>query len=728
MQVTAAALLAALFTAGNTEVVVSPDASGVTRFAAREVAEHLGKTLGGALALSECPTPGKSHVFVGASRWAEEAGVVTNGLARDAFRLKVTRTDAYVAGVDDPSVDPVSALGKGIWPQYYERASVFGAYEFLERFAGTRFYFVGELGTVIRHRKMVSAPLTDEVVAPAFSVRRYSYRGSDWYEGPVRKAGSRELWPKQFLNAMRLRMETRHIPCCHGLNKFAYLERFSATHPEYFQLKGGKRNIDPTVKHKGHICNTSGIWEEIYQDVKAYLTGRPASSRGLPVRSSGNNGWPFNCLQGRYVDIMCQDGLTKCECEGCRSRYVDGIDWGKELIWSNTVAVANRLKAEGVPGFVTQMAYTGYRAVPETVEIPDNVMVMVAEKGPWSVHQPHILKKNNDEIAAWNRKLGRKVWLWLYMNKFAALCIDDVPTMTPKCVGEYFAQHKTDILGAYIESECEQFLYNHLNWYVFSRICWNPDVDVEAILDEYYRLMYGRAADDVKAAFGIFERKWVDEIGGNTIDTPIGPMGNPPSDVALFTEVYSPAVIDEVEKCFVEAARKVAPEQGAAPSAEARRVELMWREVASPLVKRARSFQEMIKGAAPTSGARMLGADGDVVKRRLPALEPGMDYVAKVDLKLEGVTPKAFCAANGGSTAANGGVRIVVNDGRSNVVTHPFRNVYVNSFDWVRISMPFRASKDIKAGERPSISVTLRGATGKAWADNLTIERSKASP
>ncbi|MCQ2391196.1 MAG: DUF4838 domain-containing protein [Kiritimatiellae bacterium] len=717
MQLTGMVLLAAVFTGGNAEVVVSPGASDVTHYAAREVATFLGRTLGVGLVPVEKPTPGRSHVYVGASEWATAAGVVTNGLARDAFRLKVTEKDVYIAGVDDPAVNVEKTLAQGIWRQHYARASIFGAYEFLERYVGTRFYFPGDLGTIVPHKEAVAAGETDETVAPAFTQRSYSYRESDWFEGSVRKARSKELWPRQFLHAMRLRMETEHVPCCHGLNRFCYLERFRDSHPEYFIMRNGKRFLDETVRHKGHICNTSAIWEEIYQDVKAYLSGRSAVTRGLPNGNDPrNNGWKWNCAQGKYVDIMCQDGLLPCECEGCRARYVAGIDWGKELIWSNTVAVANRLKAEGIPGYVTQMAYTGYRAVPDTVEIPDNVMVMVAEKGPWSVHQPHILKRNNDEIAAWHKKLGRQVWLWLYMNKFAALEIADVPTMTPKCVGEYFAAHKTDIFGAYIESECERFLYNHLNWYVFSRICWNRDVDVAAVLDEYYRLMYGPAAADVKRAFEIFEAKWVDEIGGRTIDTPIGPMGNPPADVPLFRKVYSPAVVAEVEKCFADAAAKCPRD-----SLEARRVALMWREIAEPLVARARAFHGLMEHAAPTGQAKVLEKDGDSVRFALGACEAGRKYRVTIDLKLENVTPNTSRAANGGSTAASGGVTLIVSDGVSGVAMHPYRNVYVDSFDWTRIAIDFTASKKIPKGRNAVVTVRLASASGKAWADNARL-------
>ena len=40
-----------------------------------------------------------------------------------------------------------------------------------------------------------------------------------------------------------------------------------------------------------------------------------------------------------------------------------------------------------------------------------------------------------------------------------------------------------------------------------------------------------------------------------------------------------------------------------------------------------------------------------------------------------------------------------------------------------RIALPFQAPPDVLKSRKPSIKVLLTGATGKAWADNLTIRR-----
>ena len=59
--------------------------------------------------------------------------------------------------------------------------------------------------------------------------------------------------------------------------------------------------------------------------------------------------------------------MFKCHCAPCQAAYAKAKDpkyWATELIWGNTKKLAERLLAEGVPGFVTQMAYGSYRGWP----------------------------------------------------------------------------------------------------------------------------------------------------------------------------------------------------------------------------------------------------------------------------------------------------------------------------------------------------------------------------
>ena len=82
-------------------------------------------------------------------------------------------------------------------------------------------------------------------------------------------------------------------------------------------------------------------------------------------------------------------------------------------------------------------------------------------------------------IMEWTKKLGRKVWIWVYICKAPAVGTDypGIPCVSPRTIGEYYGRVKPYIFGAFNEtSAVDRWLYNMLGYYVFSRICWNTSV------------------------------------------------------------------------------------------------------------------------------------------------------------------------------------------------------------------------------------------------------------
>ena len=764
-----AAALAATFLPGSTEVVVDRKASPATRFAAEELTNVLSQAFGEAVPLVTRFTKGRTAIVVGTNAWSRAAGLAPERLARDGYEIVAAGDRVYVAGCDDPKAAIQKNLREGrVLP--CERGSYFGAIGFLEDYAGARFYFPGELGTVVPRHARIEVPDCRRAVVPAYSIRKYSHTADGlWFEGVRRDS---LLHSGKALNHMRLRMGTFDIPCCHGQNKFKFLERFGRTHPEYFvMMPDGKRLLRPDVAHPGHICLTSGVWDEMYKDARSYLKGEDASVRGIPGRSPGSFAWGKNCTDGKYVDIMCQDGLIKCHCDVCKAAYNEGKDWARELIWTKTSEIANRLTAEGIPGFITQMAYTGYRSVPD-VAIPTNVLVMVAERGPWSVNEPERYKRDTDQIRAWAKKLGNKVWIWTYLCKWRMMDIRDVPNPAPRACAKYYSDLRDAIFGVYAESECDRFLYHYLDYYVTARVCWDPQTDVEALLREHHRLMFGAAADDMAAVYDIFEAKWCKEIAGKTNDTMVGPMGDPPDETTLWTKVYSPDVIADLECRFRMALNKV-PEG----SLEARRIALVGREFLAPLAKAGRKFvaesdpkmalAEAAEGKYPQllaesdfsgeardglhfgayDGAKFgLGwsLDGryrgcarydaetfvsapaslrlDSTNRvslyqsllgsrgALPAFVPGRRYRISFNVKLENVVP----------TARGGGVSVHLRDGGDAVF--PADTALAGTCGWKRHVYETRASLRWKKPKTPMFELRIFNATGTAWFDDVRFE------
>ena len=182
----AASAATVVFRPGCSEIVVETNACDTIRVAAEEARDFMGRVLGCDVPIVAAPTPSRTALFLGPSRWADAVGVTTNGLKRDGFRIRTAAKGVYVLGIDDPIVNAHRNRQRGgIWFQNFERATVFGVYDFLERFAEVRFYFPGELGTVVPRAAQIVVPPTDLIDAPVNTVRRYTIyeTGCPYFEG-----------------------------------------------------------------------------------------------------------------------------------------------------------------------------------------------------------------------------------------------------------------------------------------------------------------------------------------------------------------------------------------------------------------------------------------------------------------------------------------------------------------------------------------------------------------
>ena len=551
----------------NAEVLVAPEACPVVRFAAADLTNHLAKVFGRTVAIVTEPTAGKVQIVVGDSPWTREAGIDVAALPRDAFRLKTQADRVYVAGRDDPTSAFGEDLAKGLYPRR-EHATAFGVCEFLERYAGVRFYFPDDYGTLVPSAQSIRVPDTDETVQPQFTIRNCYISGA----GPLpdRPIGPSQA-PIKALWRLRLRENTIDIPCCHGQNRFRITERFHATHPEYFQLrKNGTRCTEtdtPKSYMRGQLCHTSKVWDIFRRET-------------IERMRKGE----------KYVDIMPQDGMSACRCANCMARYAQTNDLSlasgfcTELMWSNTVSVADAVRAAGLDGCVTQMAYGPCRNIPE-LDIPDNVKVVLAVGGPWACSRPDILDKQVAFVRDWSVKLKGKVsWIWTYpMKNYGRLMAHDVPQHAPRAFFEFYKRTAPYIDGSFVESNqgCDTIFYNYLNYYVFAKLAWQPNLDVEALLAEHNRLMFGAAAKSMARFLDRLEEIWIGKVAIPSLigETEFGPMIFAPSEGTIYKEIYTQAVLDELEGYLSEAARTVP-----VGTPEAMRVATMRRRFFDPLV------------------------------------------------------------------------------------------------------------------------------------------------
>lgn len=558
------------------EVVTATNTTPTVRYAVREMTNFLARALGAPVPVTTQPTPARTHVFLGGGEWTKTLGLDCATLPRDAFRVHVTGEGVYLLGRDDSKADPFS-FERGDLRYFAERATLFAVYDFLERYVGCRFFFPGELGTVVPRVSEVVVPDDDRVVVPDSDERRYTrdvVECGTWYDPAVdRRVLHGVAW-------MRWRLATATIPCCHGQRQFHYVARFAKDHPDWFCLgRDGKRILRDTgcEPHYANnkFCYSSPIREEIYQDVKACLSGRPAAERGL-------QSWPGS-MRGGFVDVMPEDGFSECHCPKCQVVFDrtcggknHGGNYANDLIWELTAEIGRRLKADGVKGYITQMAYSPYGEVP-TFDLPNNIQVMVAAHGPWDVAKPESFAKSVARIKAWHEKTGNRVWLWTYPGNYYG-DYKNIPVVCPRAWAKFYQTVQPHARFGFAENMCDRFAYDLLNLYVFSRLAWDPKQNVEDIIDDYHTKLFGAAGTSMKRVFDLLEEKWMSICAGGSVMTAIGPKPVKTTEVKLFTDVYTAAFFAEVDRLFADAKRAVSSD-----SREGRCVEMFRGELIEPL-------------------------------------------------------------------------------------------------------------------------------------------------
>ena len=568
----------------NFEIVSPRTAAPIARFAAKELAEFTGRIANSKVTVLTAPSGKLPAIIVGDTKAAAAAGIDLKNLDRDGFFIKTHKGNIIIIGNDEKSP-------RALRETFMQRGTLNGVYEFLERFGGVRFYFPGELGTIVPVKKEWAVPSLDITDRPDSQFRQIyckeltalNKNKNDYLPESLKKL---EVTRKTNLYQ---RLSTLRIPNCHGLAKLGYVERFRKSHPEYFALRGDGSRMDgthitaPSTKH-GHLCFSSPVKEVVYQDAAAFLQGKPATATGA-LQPNGKSGWHGAYFSYPFFNIMPNDGMFACQCKVCKAVYAKGPQAISDLIWNFKIDIAERLAASKIPGYITVMAYAQYKLIPSR-KIPSNMIVHLALTGPWKEMNPAAQNKDMALLKAWHDKLGQKTYLWTYATK-CGNAISDIPNFTPYAVGSFFKKSAPHSFGTFFESETDHWLFGAMNYYILGKVLWNSNADVNAIMDEHYALMYGKAAAFMKEIYLAWEKHWLKDIMANIRETAIGPQAALPSRYDIWNKIYSPAEMQRIEALFDKAEKAAAADKNALA-----RVKFMRKEIWGKVLEGRKEFDK----------------------------------------------------------------------------------------------------------------------------------------
>ncbi len=469
----------------SASIVVPADASATVQDAAKELQHYVAKSTGATLPIENKTGTGISIVLqkavtLSGSPKLDPEGFILQGLDKSTF---------VIAGGAD-------------------RGIAFGVFEFLERYVGVRWLMPGEFGEDVPQHSTLDIPETKVQQEPVYLSRRLggitdSTKDVDgmwtWH--------NRAVWRES-----------------HGHNLLNIFppKDYAQAHPEFYPMLNGKRYI-PKQGTWNWQPNFSapGLVDEGVKQVEKYFQEHPdATSYSLAMNDAGSFDQSPQSLARRNGKKNSQN-------------YEDVSD--DYYLWANAVAAKVLLKYPDK--WLGTLAYRELTDPPKPeIGVNDHIIpFMTQERLRWIDPKLRAIDQaNTEQWAAVAKNLG-----WYDYIYGMSYCL---PREWPHLAQEYLSWGAAHHVKFYTSELYPNWGEGPKGW-IFAKLLWNPNQDVDALLDDWYDHAAGSAAaPKLKAYYAIWEKFWTQDILKSKWWTGAGP----------YLPFYNDSYLADVPKSYVE--------------------------------------------------------------------------------------------------------------------------------------------------------------------------------
>ena len=432
-------------------IVLPKTADAATVNAANELSAYLAKVTGVTLPVVTDDTPAAKHeIIVGTARDAENVIPDITALGEDGFVIRVCENKLYLLG----------ASGRG---------NLYAVYDFLEKFAGCRFY--ASYYEKIPQTDLLTVPgETDIREVPVFTVRNTFW--ADYRDDifcAKRKANGRKFKPIEVQWGGSANWAGG---ACHTLMSLAEM----VTDQHY--------NVEPCLSDER-------VYETVLKNVRAWLHDHPGA---------------------RFISVSQNDSDSRgvgCMCEKCKAKLEKtGSYAGAYIEFVNRIADAIRDEFPDV--MIHTFAYRFTRQAPVGVKPAPNVTVeMCTIEGCFrhplnecdAIDDPHLKSDTFPVLLGKWSALSEVLSIWDYTTDFAHYSLTFPNFEVLRKNARLFADNNAKYIfeqGAYTSRNGE---FCELRGYLFSKLLWDPYMEKEEYIrlaDEFIDDYYGAGAEYVK--------------------------------------------------------------------------------------------------------------------------------------------------------------------------------------------------------------------------------------
>jgi len=503
--------------------------------------------------VTEPPPADRPAIVIGDCEETRKAGIDAAQIPVEGFVVKTGPNRVHLVG--STQAMPVPGDNNG---------TCWAVADFLERFVGVRWYWPAQYGGR-------SVPRRASLALPE---------------------AAKTLWMGDHFRLMRQGNSWPYEAVQHGARVYEFIGGVPKINEALFAVReDGSRNLELLCYSAPetldcYISNLERAWDKGAKGV--YLGG---------IRRSSVTVWAPLDLGGRSL-------AAACHCPACRATLSKG---GEELLMGLFVQrLCEQVKRRWPDKTVIYVPWAIPKC-PEELRFPDNLVVSHLNLDVMGLmHQPAVRRVEEGRLRAWSEKSGRPVTMWIDFASPSDWTYG--PVQFPHVVRDFYLKNRGSVDGGMVLSyggAC--FITAAPTYYVWNRVLWNPELDVDATLDEMCRRLFGPAASSARELLRLQCERWE----GTSLSRPlrVGENRIPPR---LFREIWPPDVVARMKALRDKALAELADD------AAARKAFLYWTWEFDAFVE----YAKMIEGvmaqdakATPAADAPGVAVNADAAVR-----------------------------------------------------------------------------------------------------------------
>ena len=483
-------------------------------------------------------------IFIGDCEAAREAGIDAVKIPIEGFVIKTARNRVFLVG----STVALPA-GSGQWSN---EGTAWAVADFLERFVGVRWYWPSALGgrTVMPSASLVIPPVHygDQ---PVFRLRDY-YPGKGWTL-PA-KARHSDKAPLPFAPDAIPEGVTRvdmggFLPLLRAGNSWPYT--IQVHEPQNLHRLGKSFHEENQEMFARNGDGTRNVRMFCYSSAKALNYLLDGCERVW--EKGGRASW----VTSTCVTVSPGDEAVICSCPDCRKTVAEaGGDWvdGGSLVMAKFVQRMCEAVKHRWPGKkVIYLPYWNYDTFCPEMNYPDNLVIMSAMT---TYPMPLKTQRGNFEEAIQRLRDFRTqssvpVTTWDYSVAWTY-----GPYQYPHVLRDYYKAVKGLSAGTYVNGlHLGEWTNTGPTMYLWMRLLWNPNLDVDAVLDEMCKRLYGKAGGTARELIRLQCELWQE---GPWKNRRVKDRGAWPVPAHLFPQVWTPDVTQRLKVLHDQALTELA--------------------------------------------------------------------------------------------------------------------------------------------------------------------------